>query len=162
MMWLSMWRQPPLGHISDIWVLWKNTILFLSGNTDPLQAHLQSELLILWGDYRRVTSFWIWQMLLVQRRLQYLLFACWFLCNKVLCGSRTLKKKKKQPALRQQHNLLSRISLFHIKCTKQTQYLPRTAFHLCHKASDCSVIIHLQPHLIFSIIRVPNSRGGAS
>lgn len=70
--------------------------------------------------------------------------------------------KKNSPLLKQQHNLLLRISLFHIKCTKQTQYLLSTAFNLCHKASDCSAIIHLQPHLIFSVIRAPNSRGGAS
>lgn len=51
---LSVRRQPLLGDISDICVLWKNTILFLSGNTDPLQTHLGSELLIQRGDYRRV------------------------------------------------------------------------------------------------------------
>lgn len=39
--------------------------------------------------------------------------------------------KKTQPTLKQQHHLLLRISLFHIKCTKQTQYLLSAAFNLC-------------------------------
>lgn len=109
--WLWWWCRPPggggwgcrhlLGDIIDICVLWKNTTLFLSGNTEPLQTHLQSELRIQRGKQQAESlGFGMWAMPLAMRCLQYLLLSCLFPLQRGALLQQNFKKKEKEKRTR--------------------------------------------------------------